>query len=54
MTGLLLSGEDSIAKHPLVGGFVGTVWEDKEDPGGDLIQVSVLAPEALLDLVWRQ
>lgn len=54
VTGLLLSDEDSRAKPPLLGCFVGTVWEGKEDPGGDLIQVSLLAPVVLLDLVWRE
>ena len=50
MTGLLLPGEDSRAKHPFVCGFVGTICEGKEDPGGDLTQVSLLAPEVLLGL----
>lgn len=50
VTGLLLPGEDSRAKHPFVEGFVGTIWEGKEDPGGDLTQESLLAPEVLLGL----
>lgn len=50
MTGLLLPGEDSRATHPFVWGFVCTIWEGKEDPGGDLTQVSLLTPEVLLGL----
>lgn len=50
MTRLLLLGEDTRAKHPFVWGFVGTIWEGKEDPGGDLTQVNLLAPEVLLGL----
>lgn len=50
MTGLLLPGEDSRTKHTVVWDFVGTIWENKEDPGGDLTQVGLLASGVLMGL----